>query len=53
MELLICRDDSLFVPERIPGAYGSYETSRKDSDLLQRDSYSCPWDPETADNCFG
>ena len=52
MKLLICRADSLSMPERMPSACGISETSRKDSDLLQRDSCSCPWDPKTADNCF-
>ena len=53
MKLLICRTDSLPMPERMPGTCGISETSRQDSDLLWWDSCSCPWDHETADNCFG
>ena len=50
MMLLICRTDSLPVPERMPGTCGISEISRQDSDLLQRDSCSRPLDPEIADN---
>ena len=50
--LPICRTDSLPVPERMLGTCGISEIFRQDSDLLQRDSCSRPWDPETADNCF-
>ena len=53
MKLPICRTDSLPVPDRMPGTWGISETSRQDNDLLQRDSCSRPWDPETADNCSG
>ena len=51
MKLLICRTDSLPVPERIPDTRVISESSRQDSNLLLRDSYSRPWNPETADNC--
>ena len=53
MMLPICRTDSLPMPERIPGTCGISEISRQDSDLLQRDSCSCPWDLEIANNCSG
>ena len=53
MELLICRTDSLLVPERMPGTCGISEIFRQDSDLLRRDSCSCPLDPEIVDNCSG
>ena len=53
MELEICRVDSFSVPERMPDACGGSETSRQGSELLQRGSYSRPWNPETANNCFG
>ena len=53
MKLLICRTDSLPVPERMPGICGISEISRQDSDLLQRDSCSHPLDPEIADNYSG
>ena len=43
----------LQMPERMPDACGGSETSRQGSELLQRGSYSCPWNPETANNCFG
>ena len=46
MELRICRADSLLVPERMPSACGSSETSRQGSELLQRGSYSCPGTPK-------
>ena len=51
MELLICRTDSLPVPERMPGTCGVSKVSRQASELFQRDSCSCPPDPEIADNC--
>ena len=53
MALPICRADSLSVPERMTGACRISETSRLDSDLVQRGSYSRPLDPEIAGNCFG
>ena len=53
MELWIYEADSLSVPERIPDTRVIYESSRQDSDLLLRDSCSCPWNPETADNYSG
>ena len=53
MKLPICKTDSLPVPERIPGTCGISEISRKDSDLLQRDSYSRPLELEIANNCSG
>ena len=53
MMLPICRTDSLPVPERMHGTCGIFEISRKDSDLLQRDSCSHPLDPEIADNYSG
>ena len=51
MELLICRTDSLPVPERMPGTCGVSEVSRQASELFQRDSCSHPLDLEIADNC--
>ena len=53
MKLPICRTDNLPVPERMPDTRVISESSRKDSDLLLRDSCSRPWNPETADNCSG
>ena len=53
MGLLICRIDSLPVPERMLGTCGVSEVSRQASELFQRDSCSRPLDPEIADNCFG
>ena len=52
MKLSICRaDDSLLMIERMPGTYGSYEISRKASELFQRCSCSRPPELEMADNC--
>ena len=53
MKLLICRTDSLPVPERMPGTCGVSEVSRQASQMFQRGSCSRPLDPEIADNCFG
>ena len=53
MMLPICRTDSHPVPEGMPGTCGVSEVSRQDSDLLQRDSCSCPLDPKIVDNCSG
>ena len=53
MKLMICRTDSLPMPERMPGTCGVSEVSRQDSDLLQRGSCSRPLDPEIAGNCSG
>ena len=50
MKLLICRTDSLPVPERMPGTCGVFEVSRQASELIQRGSYSCPLDPGITDN---
>ena len=51
MELLICRTDSLPMLERMASTCGVLEVFRKASELFQRDSCSCPPDPEIADNC--
>ena len=53
MKLLICRTDSLPVPERMDGTCGVSEVSRKASELFQRDRCSWPPDPEIADNYSG
>ena len=53
MELRIYGADSLSMTERMPDTRVISESSRKDSDLLLRDSCSRPWNPETADNCSG
>ena len=53
MKLLICRTDSLPVLERMRGTCEVSEVSRQASDFFQRDSCSCPPDPEMDDNCSG
>ena len=53
MKLLICRTDSLPVPERMPSTCGVSEVSRQASELFQRDSCSRPLDPEIVDNYSG
>ena len=46
MKLLICRTDSLPMPERMPSTCGISETSRQDSDLLQETAAHAPGIPK-------
>ena len=53
MKLMICRSDSLPVPERMPGTCRNSEVSRQASELFERCSYSRPPDLEMYDNYSG
>ena len=50
MKLMICRTDSLFVPERIPVTCGNSDVSRQARKLFHRFSCSLPPDPKMDDN---